>query len=125
MLNRMIEEYMLLANMAVARKIYKSFPEKAVLRRHPEPQGKQLSDLEVLCQSMGLNIDTTSSNTMQVCPYLYSGYVLYCTNYIYSHVLYCTNCIYSHVLYCTNYIYSHVLYCTNMSSIVLTCPLLY
>ena len=104
MLNRMIEEYMLLANMAVARKIYKSFPEKAVLRRHPEPQGKQLSDLEVLCQSMGLNIDTTSSNTMQVCPYLYSGHVLYCTNYI---------------------IYSHVLYYTNMSSIVLTCHLLY
>ena len=32
--NKMIEEFMLLANMAVARRIYTAFPEAAVLRRH-------------------------------------------------------------------------------------------
>ncbi len=36
---------MLLANMAVAHKIYRSFPEIAMLRRHPEPQTKQLDEL--------------------------------------------------------------------------------
>lgn len=57
---------MLLANMAVARKIYRSFPEKAILRRHEEPQGKQLSDLEQMCEGMGLEIDTTNSLSIQV-----------------------------------------------------------
>lgn len=69
---------MLLANMAVARKIYRAFPEKAVLRRHPEPQDKQLSDLEQLCEGMGLSIDTTSSKTIQVCLPLYAMYVHVC-----------------------------------------------
>ncbi len=36
---------MLLANMAVARKIHRSYPDMAMLRRHPEPQTKQLDEL--------------------------------------------------------------------------------
>lgn len=35
--NSMVEEFMLLANVEVAKKIYKDFPEFAVLRRHPKP----------------------------------------------------------------------------------------
>lgn len=35
--NSLIEEFMLLANISVAKKIVKEFPECAVLRRHPEP----------------------------------------------------------------------------------------
>lgn len=35
--NSMVEEFMLLANISVAEKIYKEFPECAMLRRHPEP----------------------------------------------------------------------------------------
>lgn len=35
--NSMVEEFMLLANVEVAIKIYKDFPEFAVLRRHPKP----------------------------------------------------------------------------------------
>ena len=42
---RLIEEFMLLANMAVAHKIYKTFPEIAMLRRHPPPQVKQMDEL--------------------------------------------------------------------------------
>jgi len=57
---------MLLANMAVARKIYRAFPDSAVLRRHPEPQDKMLSDLELACEGMGLHIDTSSSQSIQV-----------------------------------------------------------
>jgi DIS3-like exonuclease 2 len=36
---------MLLANMAVARKIYKHYPEIAVLRRHPQPQSRMIDDV--------------------------------------------------------------------------------
>lgn len=35
--NSMVEEFMLLANISVAEKIYQDFPECAMLRRHPEP----------------------------------------------------------------------------------------
>lgn len=35
--NSMVEEFMLLANISVAKKILEEFPECAVLRRHPEP----------------------------------------------------------------------------------------
>lgn len=35
--NSMVEEFMLLANISVAEKIFEEFPECAMLRRHPEP----------------------------------------------------------------------------------------
>ena len=44
-LSRMIEEYMLLANMTVARRIHGKFPEGAMLRRHPSPREMVLEDL--------------------------------------------------------------------------------
>lgn len=33
----MVEEFMLLANISVAQKIYDEFPEFALLRKHPAP----------------------------------------------------------------------------------------
>lgn len=33
----MVEEFMLLANVSVAQKIYEEFPEFALLRKHPAP----------------------------------------------------------------------------------------
>jgi DIS3-like exonuclease 2 len=56
---------MLLANIAVAQKIYSKFPEKSILRRHPEPNVKQIDDLSETLQSYGFNVDTKSSNTIQ------------------------------------------------------------
>ena len=38
--NSMVEEFMLLANIAVAEKIYAHFPALAILRRHPQPKPK-------------------------------------------------------------------------------------
>ena len=35
--NSMVEEFMLLANISVADRIFQNFPECAVLRRHPVP----------------------------------------------------------------------------------------
>lgn len=35
--NSMVEEFMLLANISVAQKIYEEFSECALLRKHPAP----------------------------------------------------------------------------------------
>ena len=53
---------MLLANMAVARKIYKHFPDIAVLRRHPKPQARMLNDL-VSLNSPGACPDVLPTNS--------------------------------------------------------------
>lgn len=45
LLYRLVEEFMLLANMAVAHKTHKTFPQKALLRRHPPPKSKMMEDL--------------------------------------------------------------------------------
>lgn len=43
--NSMVEEFMLLANIQVAKKIYLDFPEFAVLRRHPKPPQSNFESL--------------------------------------------------------------------------------
>lgn len=55
---------MLLANMAVAHKIFRTFPEQALLRRHPPPQTKMLSDLVEFCDQMGLPMDVSSAGAL-------------------------------------------------------------
>jgi len=62
--NRMIEEFMLLANMAVARKIYKHEPERAILRCHPPPHAIMMEDLENLCKHYGILFDITDSTSI-------------------------------------------------------------
>ncbi|XP_018418844.1 PREDICTED: DIS3-like exonuclease 2 [Nanorana parkeri] len=62
--NKLVEEFMLLANMAVAHKIYHNFPAEALLRRHPAPQTKLLNDLIQFCDQMGLQLDFTDSGTL-------------------------------------------------------------
>ncbi|KAH0624260.1 hypothetical protein JD844_007923 [Phrynosoma platyrhinos] len=61
---KLVEEFMLLANMAVAHQIYRSFPKKALLRRHPPPQTKMLNDLMEFCSQMGLEIDCSNAGTL-------------------------------------------------------------
>ena len=41
----MIEEFMLLANVAVAERLAAFYPTFAILRRHPRPKDKPLRDL--------------------------------------------------------------------------------
>ncbi|XP_055976968.1 DIS3-like exonuclease 2 [Sorex fumeus] len=62
--NKLVEEFMLLANMAVARKIHRAFPERALLRRHPPPQTKMLNDLAEFCGQMGLSVDFSSAGAL-------------------------------------------------------------
>ena len=63
--NKLIEEYMLLANMAVAHRMYKAFPEKAMLRCHPKPDARQLEEIRALCNSIGINFSHESSKGIQ------------------------------------------------------------
>ncbi|RWS08811.1 DIS3-like exonuclease 2 [Dinothrombium tinctorium] len=58
--NFLVEEFMLLANMAVAHKIYKHFPDLAFLRRHPPPDAKLLREFEEFCQNADIEVDISS-----------------------------------------------------------------
>ncbi|XP_046295618.1 DIS3-like exonuclease 2 [Marmota monax] len=62
--NKLVEEFMLLANMAVAHKVYRAFPEQTLLRRHPPPQMKMLNDLVEFCDQMGLSMDASSAGAL-------------------------------------------------------------
>jgi len=62
--NKMIEEFMLLANMAVARKIYTSFPKVAVLRRHPDPKIDMMDKIVEQLGFLGIKIDGLSSSAL-------------------------------------------------------------
>ncbi|XP_017057976.1 DIS3-like exonuclease 2 [Drosophila ficusphila] len=63
--NRMIEEFMLLANQAVARFVHDSFPEIAVLRNHPPPLTKSLKALREKLLALGFDLDYSSSKALQ------------------------------------------------------------
>ncbi|XP_045150247.1 DIS3-like exonuclease 2, partial [Echinops telfairi] len=62
--NKLVEELMVLANTAVAHKIHRTFPEHALLRRHPPPQTKMLNDLMEFCDQMGLPVDFSSAGAL-------------------------------------------------------------
>lgn len=63
--NQLIEEYMLLANMAVAHRIYNAYPETALLRCHPKPDSRQLEEIRALCSSLQINFAHESSKGIQ------------------------------------------------------------
>uniref|UniRef100_V5GGL2 Putative exosomal 3'-5' exoribonuclease complex subunit n=2 Tax=Ixodes ricinus TaxID=34613 RepID=V5GGL2_IXORI len=63
--HRLIEELMLLANMAVAHRLYKAFPEQAFLRSHPPPDEAQLTEVTALCTAHGISLDTSSAGALQ------------------------------------------------------------
>jgi len=62
--NQLVEEYMLLANVYVAQKIYNTYPSCAVLRRHPLPKLKELGNLKKLLQENGYEINVDDSKSL-------------------------------------------------------------
>lgn len=50
--NQLVEEFMLLANMSVARMIAGAFPDRAMLRRHPPPNERKIQDLTHLAEEL-------------------------------------------------------------------------
>ena len=72
--NKLIEEFMLLANISVANKIYSSFPEKAILRRHPAPLDGPMSTTTHLLSSLGVKLDASTSSTLNASIQKYVGH---------------------------------------------------
>ncbi|KAI8922348.1 hypothetical protein DFJ77DRAFT_495624 [Powellomyces hirtus] len=63
--NKLIEEFMLLANMAVAQKIAERFPNGAMLRNHRPPKTKGLNEFVEFAAKLGYVIDPESSSSLQ------------------------------------------------------------
>ncbi|XP_039265619.2 DIS3-like exonuclease 2 [Styela clava] len=62
--NALIEEFMLLANMAVATKLRNSLPDHAFLRCHPEPKDDMLKNIATYCSENGWKLDVSSSKAL-------------------------------------------------------------
>lgn len=62
----MVEEFMLLANIAVAEKILEEFPECAMLRRHPEPPQTNFDPLIKAAGHQGYHIDSSSGKNLSL-----------------------------------------------------------
>uniref|UniRef100_A0A8D0DYL4 Exosome complex exonuclease RRP44 n=1 Tax=Salvator merianae TaxID=96440 RepID=A0A8D0DYL4_SALMN len=62
--NSMVEEFMLLANISVAQKIYDEFSEHALLRKHPAPPPSNYDILVKAAKSKGLEIKTDSAKAL-------------------------------------------------------------
>ena len=63
--NSLVEEFMLLANISVAAKIYSSFPQIALLRRHAPPPKSNFEELSnQLKVKRGLELRTESSKAL-------------------------------------------------------------
>ncbi|CCD26529.1 exosome catalytic subunit DIS3 NDAI_0H03560 [Naumovozyma dairenensis CBS 421] len=63
--NSLVEEFMLLANISVARKIYDAFPQTAMLRRHAAPPSTNFELLnEMLHRRKNMSISLESSKAL-------------------------------------------------------------
>lgn len=70
--NSLVEEFMLLANISVARKIYEAFPQTAMLRRHGAPPVNNfdvLNDQLRVRKNLGINLESskTLADSLDAC----------------------------------------------------------
>ncbi|XP_075159826.1 dis3 like 3'-5' exoribonuclease 2 [Haematobia irritans] len=62
--NYLIEEFMLLANQAVAKFIYQHFPDTSILRNHPPPLQKSMRALKERLANLELDFDISNSKSV-------------------------------------------------------------
>jgi exosome complex exonuclease DIS3/RRP44 len=62
--NALVEEFMLLANISVAKRIHQSFPESAVLRRHPSPPQTNFDALKRALARFDISLSVDSSKQL-------------------------------------------------------------
>ncbi|KAI8908112.1 hypothetical protein DFJ77DRAFT_503502 [Powellomyces hirtus] len=62
--NALVEEFMLLANIWVAKKVYQHFPESSILRRHPQPPPSNFEALQKAVAELGISIDASTSRAL-------------------------------------------------------------
>lgn len=63
--NRLVEDFMLLANQAAARRIYSRFPDSSLLRNHPRPLEHKLIEFKSDCKKYNIDIDISSAGSIQ------------------------------------------------------------
>lgn len=103
--NRMIEEFMLLANMAVGRKIYDAHPDRAILRCHPPPHPQMMEDLLNQCKLYNIAFDISDSSSIsqslekvsemepEVRDYMLPALTLMCTKPFQNAKYFCTGTV--------------------------------
>jgi exosome complex exonuclease DIS3/RRP44 len=62
--NALVEEYMLLANISVAKRILSEFPTLSCLRRHPRPNPNKFDQLLKTLHTAQVNLDISSSKAL-------------------------------------------------------------
>lgn len=62
--NALVEEWMLLANITVSKKILRHYPTLAVLRRHQPPSREQFQPLVSAAAAVGVSLDISSSKAL-------------------------------------------------------------
>ncbi|RCI07022.1 exosome catalytic subunit dis3, partial [Rhizopus stolonifer] len=62
--NALVEEFMLLANISVAKKIYSKFPSSAMLRKHAAPPTNNFDALRKVLAEKGIILNTESSKAL-------------------------------------------------------------
>jgi exosome complex exonuclease DIS3/RRP44 len=62
--NALVEEFMLLANITVAKKILKHYPTLAILRRHQPPSREQFAPLLAAANVAGVSLDIGNSKKL-------------------------------------------------------------
>jgi exoribonuclease R len=70
---RLIEEFMLLANMTVAKQLATDFPELAFLRCHPSPHKYVMKELQKSLEQRGIFLDVQSAGGLQASMWRYAG----------------------------------------------------
>ncbi|KAI8324308.1 RNB-domain-containing protein [Martensiomyces pterosporus] len=63
-IHRVIEEAMVFANSAVARRIHQQFPNSALLRRHPAPSSERFERLVKAARTRGFEVDCSSNSAL-------------------------------------------------------------
>uniref|UniRef100_A0A0N5A9L5 Protein DIS3 homolog n=1 Tax=Syphacia muris TaxID=451379 RepID=A0A0N5A9L5_9BILA len=62
--NSMVEEFMLLANISVAEKIWSEFPDCAILRRHPVPEKDRYKPVIEAAKARGFEFNVDSGKSL-------------------------------------------------------------
>jgi exosome complex exonuclease DIS3/RRP44 len=62
--NQLVEEFMLLANITVSKKVLRHYPTLGVLRRHQPPSQEQFRPLLSAASAVGVTLDISTSKTL-------------------------------------------------------------
>lgn len=72
----MVEEFMLLANISVAQKIYDEFPDCAMLRKHPAPPPSNYDILQKASKSKVYLQQHSGYRSISMFPKMYKKYTM-------------------------------------------------